>query len=440
MDNLTIKEIAEKLAVSVDTIRRWEKKGLIKSSRNDKNYRVFSLLEAERILRKISGESSENNYKILSRKPARLTSIDLFAGAGGTALGLENAGFQHIFLNEFDKNAAETLRENRPKWNIDGRNVHEVDFAKFAGKVDLVEGGFPCQAFSYAGKTRGFDDARGTLFFEFARAISETRPKFAMGENVRGLLTHDEGRTLKTMVKILQDLGYKVAYHLMRAQYQDVPQKRERLVILAIREDLDLPILYPREKDYTISLREAFKDVPEADGQNYSDYKKSIMEKIPEGGYWRDLPDELQREYMKASYFHTGGKTGMARRLSWDEPSLTLTCQPAQKQTERCHPSETRPLTIREYARIQTFPDDWKFSGSISAQYKQIGNAVPVNLGFHIGEAIRESLEQGENYDREKFMKVEPLAKVEEEFAKEMPKIATEDFREKNRAQLPLFS
>jgi DNA (cytosine-5)-methyltransferase 1 len=111
------------------------------------------------------------------------------------------------------------------------------------------------------------------------------------------------------------------------------------------------------------------------------------MRLIPEGGYWRDLPDSLQRSYMGASYHLGGGKTGMARRLSWSEPSLTLTCNPAQKQTERCHPSDTRPLTVREYARIQTFPDDWDFVGSVSSQYKQIGNAVPVNLGYQVGLA-----------------------------------------------------
>ncbi|MEK7519060.1 MAG: DNA cytosine methyltransferase, partial [Patescibacteria group bacterium] len=104
--------------------------------------------------------------------------------------------------------------------------------------------------------------------------------------------------------------------------------------------------------------------------------------------YWRDLPVKLQKEYMQASYYMGGGKTGMARRLSWDEPSLTLTCAPAQKQTERCHPEETRPLTVREYARIQTFPDNWDFVGSTAAQYKQIGNAVPVNLGYHMGRCL----------------------------------------------------
>jgi len=109
---------------------------------------------------------------------------------------------------------------------------------------------------------------------------------------------------------------------------------------------------------------------------------------IPPGGYWRDLPEKLQKEYMGKSYYMGGGKTGMARRLSWDEPSLTLTCSPAQKQTERCHPKETRPLNVREYARIQTFPDHWYFEGSTAARYKQIGNAVPVNLGFHIGRCV----------------------------------------------------
>lgn len=116
--------------------------------------------------------------------------------------------------------------------------------------------------------------------------------------------------------------------------------------------------------------------------------KKAILELVPMGGDWRDLPLELQKEYMGASFYLGGGKTGMARRLSLDEPSLTLTCSPAQKQTERCHPLETRPLSIREYARIQTFPDDWVFAGSVASQYKQIGNAVPVNLAWAVGRSL----------------------------------------------------
>jgi DNA (cytosine-5)-methyltransferase 1 len=194
------------------------------------------------------------------------------------------------------------------------------------------------------------------------------------------------------MIRELKKAGYRVEYKILRSQFLDVPQKRERLIIFGVRKDLETDILFPEEKDYTISVRTALQKVPRSSGMRYSPQKLKIMKLIPEGGYWRDLPLALQKKYMGASFEMGGGKTGMARRLSWEEPSLTLTCNPAQKQTERCHPSETRPLTIREYARIQCFPDDWEFSGSVSSQYKQIGNAVPVNLGYHIGMAIRAML------------------------------------------------
>ncbi len=390
---ITVHDAAKKLRVSADTIRRWEKKGLIKSTRDDNNYRVFKLDEIKRLLSKLNGnDSAHNRFKILhAKKRSKLTCIDLFAGAGGTALGLENAGIQHVMLNEYDKHAALTLRTNRPQWKVLQDDIKNVDFRGYKG-VDIIEGGFPCQSFSYAGKKMGFEDTRGTMFYEFARAIKEAQPKLAIGENVKGLLTHDDGRTLKTMVLILEDLGYQVKYRVWRSQYFDVPQKRERLVIFALRNDIKKEIEFPDEKDYTISLKEAFLNCPESPGQVYSDYKKSIMKLVPPGGYWRDLPLELQKEYMKASFGQGGGKTGMARRLSWDEPSLTLTCNPAQKQTERCHPGETRPLSVREYARIQTFPDDWAFSGSVSQQYRQIGNAVPVNLGYYFGVTARQLL------------------------------------------------
>lgn len=408
---LTVSQAANEIGVSIDTIRRWEKKGLIKSTRSDKNYRLFNLKEVKRIHDKLSGVTNCNNYRVLrSNTASELTSIDLFAGAGGTALGLEHAGIRHLALNELDKHAAATLRLNRPDWNVIEGDIASIDFSEYRGKVDIVEGGFPCQAFSYAGKKMGFEDTRGTLFYEFARVIKEVQPKLAIGENVKGLLTHDSGKTLQTMVGILQDLGYKVAYKLLRAQYFDVPQKRERVVIIAARSDIDMSILYPKERDYTVSLREAIGDRPTSVGQEYSEYKKSIMSLVPAGGYWRDLPPDKQLEYMKGSFYMGGGKTGMARRLSWDEPSLTLTCGPAQKQTERCHPEETRPLNVREYARIQTFPDEWQFSGSVGAQYKQIGNAVPVNLGYHIGMAARAILTG--DYDPDKFEVARPVARI----------------------------
>jgi DNA (cytosine-5)-methyltransferase 1 len=144
-----------------------------------------------------------------------------------------------------------------------------------------------------------------------------------------------------------------------------------------------------------MTLKDALKsgelydvDCPESDGQSYPSKKQQVMALVPEGGYWADLPKSVQKDYMRKSYYLGGGKTGMARRLSWDLPSLTLTCAPAQKQTERCHPEHTRPLTVREYARIQTFPDSWQFCGSTSSQYKQIGNAVPVNLAYAVARSL----------------------------------------------------
>lgn len=383
---ISIAEACTALKVSIDTIRRWEKKGLIKAKRDHAGHRIFDVKELRRLEDKINGKGDVNYHVLKSKNKSKYKVVELFAGCGGLALGFENAGLDCELLVEIDKTAVETLKKNRPRWKVIGDDIANVNFKKI--KADIVAGGFPCQAFSYAGNRRGFEDTRGTLFFEFARAVKEINPKIVVGENVRGLERHDKGRTLSTMINVLEDFGYLVSHKILKAQYFDVAQKRERLVIIGVRKDLNKDIAFPKEKNYTVSLREALREVPKSFGQNYTKQKKTIMQKIPQGGYWRDLPQPIRKKYMGGSYYLGGGKTGMARRLSWDEPSLTLTCNPAQKQTERCHPSETRPLTVREYARIQSFPDSWEFSGSMSAQYKQIGNAVPVNLGYYIGKTI----------------------------------------------------
>ena len=288
---LTVIEAAEVIGVSSDTIRRWDKRGVIKAHRSPLNHRLFNIEELKKLHSKIFGTSTVNNYKILkTRQKSKYKVIDLFAGAGGTALGLDHAGLNHVLLNEIDKNSVATLRLNRKDWNIVHEDIAKIDFKKYKGKVDVVEGGFPCQAFSYAGNKKGFEDARGTLFFEFARCIKEVQPKIIMGENVKGLLRHENGKTLEIMVNILKELGYRVAYKIARSQYHDVPQKRERLIIIGIRSDLkNIPFFFPKEKDYTVSLREAFKDCPKSEGQKYPKRKKEIMEKVPPGGCWRDL-------------------------------------------------------------------------------------------------------------------------------------------------------
>ena len=397
---MLVGEVARALDVSVDTIRRWEKKGLIRGQRDRRGQRIFNLDEVRLLQTKLKDKTSRGFQMLKAESQSPYTVIELFAGAGGLALGFENAGFNAKTLVEIEPRAADTLKMNRPQWDVRAEDVAKVAFGE--GDADIVTGGFPCQAFSYAGKKMVFEDTRGTLFFEYARIVNEVRPKLIMAENVRGLVTHDNGRTLQTMLSVLDDLGYAVSWRVLRAHYLDVAQKRERWVMIGVRKDLALAPLFPEERPYTLCLRDALENVPVSGGQSYTERKHAVMAHIPEGGYWRDLPEALQREYMGASFFMGGGKTGMARRLSWDEPSLTLTCNPAQKQTERCHPSETRPLTVREYARIQSFPDDWQFTGSIAAQYRQIGNAVPVNMGFHLGMSLRQMLDQLEPNAAEK--------------------------------------
>ena len=145
------------------------------------------------------------------------------------------------------------------------------------------------------------------IIFEFARCIKDVRPKIVLGENVRGLLRHDGGKTLETMINTLDELGYRIKYKLLRGQFLDVPQKRERLMILGIRKDLDIPFIFPKEKDYTISIREALKNCPESDGAKYPPKKYEVLKLVPPGGYWRDLPESIQKEYMGASYYLGGG-------------------------------------------------------------------------------------------------------------------------------------
>lgn len=319
------------------------------------------------------------------------TVVELFAGAGGLALGLEKAGLKTVFLNEFDKDCVETLKRNRPNWNIIHEDVRKLDFTGI--KADVVTGGFPCQAFSYAGKKLGFEDTRGTLFFEFARAIKTIQPKIFIAENVAGLVSHDKGRTLETMLKVLrEDLdNYDVKYKVLNAVNFSVPQKRQRILIVGTKKGINFE--FPKEHDKIVTLKEALKGVPKSLGTKYSEARKKVMDMVPAGGSWVNLPIEIQKEFMGKSFHSGGGKRGMARRLSWDEPSLTLTTSPSQKQTERCHPEETRPFTVREYARIQTFPDDWEFAGSVSSQYKQIGNAVAVRFAEEVGKEIMKALD-----------------------------------------------
>lgn len=389
--------LAALIGTSNRTVQTWGKNGLYPLHQQNGAWgfdmeELKSIPEVEAML--------QSNWEAESTvTPVRqFNSIELFAGGGGLALGMSLAGFHHVLLNEFETAACKTLKTNKPEWNVIEGDVRHIDFTPLRGKIDFLSGGFPCQAFSYAGKGAGFNDTRGTLFFELARAVKEIQPKVFMGENVKGLISHENGRTFETIKNTIAELGYTlVEPRVLRAIMYQVPQKRERLILIAIRNDIaqNVEFHWPTPYHEVLTLRDALyksviyeNDVPVSEGAQYPEKKKRVLAMVPQGGDWRNLPEEVAKDYMGGSWLLGGGKTGMARRLSLDEPSLTLTCSPCQKQTERCHPLETRPLSIREYARIQTFPDNWVFQGSMSDKYKQIGNAVPVNLAWAVGRSL----------------------------------------------------
>lgn len=347
-------------------------------------------------------------------KPLR--SIKLFAGAGGLALGLEKAGFQTLGLVEWDKTACQTLKHNRPQWNVICADIREFaqkdllkEFQIKCGELDLLSGGPPCQSFSYAGKRLGLEDVRGTMFYYYAQVLKQLKPKMFLFENVKGLLSHQQGKTFETIQSILKDQGYQLQYQVLNAWDYDVAQKRERLILIGIRNDLIdyLSFDFPTPHTFKPILKDIFNNVPISICDEYSVKKQELFKLIPQGGYWRNLPENLAKEYMKSCWNMSSGKTGILHRLSLDQPCLTLLTTPQMKQTERCHPLEERPLSIRESARVQSFPDNWEFMGSKSQQYKQIGNAVPRNLALNIGEQIVKTLRRQKSEYTLSFIKQE---------------------------------
>lgn len=325
--------------------------------------------------------------------------IEVCSGCGGLSTGLVKAGFQPLLLNDLDKNCCETLRLNHPGVNVVRASLEKLDLTEYRDRVDLLAGGIPCQSFSFAGKQKGIDDPRGRLFQDFAKLVAQCEPKVFLIENVKGLLSHNKGETLQLILNHLDpEKKYDICYKLLNAKHFRVAQHRERLFIVGIRQQNSGKVFtFPEPVGESLHLKDVLCDVPESEGYLYNEKKAGYFERIPQGGCWIDLPVDLQKEYMGKSYNSPGGKRGILKRLSMEDVSLTLLCSPSQKQTERCHPLETRPLSIREYARIQGFEDSYKFHGSIASQYKQIGNAVPINLAYHVGKSIYTFLSKTED-------------------------------------------
>ena len=355
--------------------------------------------------------------------------ISLFSGAMGFDLGLERAGFEITVAVECDKYALETIKHNRPDLPVINSRIEDVTTEEILetaglnpGDPALVVGGPSCQAFSTAGRRGSLSDPRGTMFEQFARVVQEIQPHFFVMENVRGLLSaavkhrplshrgpgfppllpvEELGSAFQVVSQRLSELDYYTIFDVLNAADYGVPQCRQRLVIIGSREGKEIFMPTP---DYSKSgddglppwrsLNDALEGLKEEEPEFHRFYPviEKYIKTVPEGGNWRDIPPKLREEAMGKAYLSWGGRTGFFRRLAWDRPSPALTTRPDSKGMTFCHPTELRPLSVREYARIQQFPDDWEFLGTTKKKYEQIGNAVPLGLGEAIGEAILKSM------------------------------------------------
>jgi len=347
--------------------------------------------------------------------------LSLFSGAMGLDLGMESAGFELAGCLEADHEACETIRLNKPDLPLvedDIRNwTGNALLERFGTRRDdilCICGGPPCPSFSTAGKRQSFNDPRGEVMFDFLRIVEDIRPPFFVMENVRGILSaalshekappaaprtgrHAYGTVLRELNRRFSAMGYAVTAELVNAADYGVPQKRERVIFLGSRDGFQMSMpggAFSREGGAFHppwrTLRDAFRGLREQDAEfvPYAPNRARFFALLRAGENWRNLPEELQQEALGGAWTSSGGRVGFYRRLAWDEPAPTVPTSPTQKSTALCHPVRVRPLSVQEYARIQQFPDDWRFRGNTEAKYRQIGNAVPVGLGHAIGRAV----------------------------------------------------
>ena len=368
----------------------------------------------------------------------RPTVISLFTGAGGLDLGFEAEGFEIRVANDINRYAVNTLKKNRPNLPIIERDIRDVETSEIlekarlsVGEATVVTGGPPCQPFSTAGKRLSIQDPRGSLFLHFVRVVKEARPHFFVFENVRGLvsaalkhvgfyerinskkeLTPEEklGSAFDFVLKKFKETGYHINWGVLNAADYGVPQKRLRLIIIGARDPPPVPLparthapqpmmtLDGKMLKKWVTLREALRDLkdPSPEYLPFPSWGK-YLKYVPPGGCWVDIPKHLQKEALGGAHLSQGGRRGFYRRLSWDEPCPTLVTSPVMKATCLCHPDEDRPLSVREYARIQQFPDEWEFVGPTAEKYRQIGEAVPVGLARAIARVIKVRWESGKN-------------------------------------------
>jgi DNA (cytosine-5)-methyltransferase 1 len=351
--------------------------------------------------------------------------ISFFSGALGLDLGLESRNLTCLAANEIDPVTCETIRRNRPKLRLYDSDIRKLSPEQLLRDLNLerqqlfaIVGGPPCQAFSTAGRRLGLNDERGNVFLHFIELIRGLRPKYLVFENVRGLLSaplihrpHEQrgkghqrlskeespGGALLHIIRMLEDAGYPVTFTLYNTANFGVPQIRERLIFFASSNGKKIPFMSPTHDGVGMNGLQKWRTLRDAIGHlagkpchaaKFPESRLKYYRMLRAGQNWRDLPVELQPEAMGASWFAGGGKTGFYRKLSWDKPAPTLVTVPTMPATDLCHPDELRPLSVEEYAAIQTFPDDYAFCGKLVDQYRQIGNAVPCLFGKAIASHL----------------------------------------------------
>lgn len=422
---LSVKETSEVLGYSEQYVRRLLRSGDLSGEMIGNRWVIAAESASEYRYKEDHAESSVTDHARRSVSKPTLKALSFFSGCMGLDLGLEKEGIEVLLACEVDTAARKTIETNRPDIALIGdvRDYSAAAIREQAGlssqdDIDVIVGGPPCQAFSSAGKRQGFHDERGNVFLTFIDLISELRPKFAVIENVRGLLsaplkhrphemrestdlplTQEEqrGGALLYIIRRLKEAGYSISFNLYNAANFGSPQQRERVVIACSRDGERLPYLTPTHSQTGLyelpkwrSLREALEGLPKDEHcfVKFPEKRLQYYRLLKPGQYWRDLPVELHQAALGASYHAGGGKTGFYRRLAWDKPAPTLVTHPAMPATDLAHPQEDRPLSIQEYKRIQEFPDDWMIEGSLLEQYRQVGNAVPCSLGRAIGRML----------------------------------------------------
>ena len=470
---ISTKKAAKKLNITQQSIRKLCNEGKLDAVKiggnwiiNDDSLTNYGLISCHLIAKDHIAVTT--NHK----KPIALS---FFTGAMGLDIGVEKAGFEVLLACENDKFCRQTIELNKPDIGLLGdiSNISKQDVLEAAGltnqdDIDLIMGGPPCQAFSTAGKRKGFTDERGNVFLQYVDLALNLRPKFIVLENVRGLLScpivhrpHDKrgknypklgldemrGGALNFVLQEIKRAGYSYSFNLYNSANYGTPQTRERVIIICSRDNKSVPYLPPTNsdnQDYGLpkwkTFKTAVKGLKEHTHINFPKKRLKYYHMLKEGQNWRNLPEELQREALGKSYDSGGGKTGFLRRVAWKKPCPTVVTHPAMPATDLAHPEEDRPLSIEEYKRIQEFPDNWELAGPLTQQYKQVGNAVPVGLGHAVGKLIYDLINGNEvsQIDDFKYSRYKKTNDIEwkEDFKKRVIKKELDITQE----QLPIFN